>query len=598
LSTAGTLALDDIVYDVVHPYLWENQSLDGGVYDGVTLTPADKVDTYMTDIDAVIGTLGAANMWVGETYAAYRGSDAFEDRDASRQLQVWFLTDLLNKLFTRDVPWTVGWVTATYEEKREWNYEAMTDADYFDYVVPDVQEGFLATGINYLSDGNRGADHTTTKLGADFALFKSYGITFVDARLVWTSIEPSSGSYSDTVIANYARLLDYAENIGLRVGLTFWTQPPYESRNFALPSWVSDWDDLWTDAGTRTSWLDMVEYVLDELGDKPALYYVNICNEPYSSSGQRSQQETWMSLTADKIIANVPANVLVGSRFIAGWNPYESYFANSLMDKLDILGLTVYNDPGNDGYNTASRATWATIESSIDAAKAAGKQAWIIEFGKNTNEELQRVHYEGCLQDRFLPYEADAAFAWAWTHSGGSIGNWNICSGQGNPKSAFYELAKAAGPYTPPEPPEPPPPAEYTLTITKTDGGTTSPSITHTYTAGTVVGVGAYPEENYAFVRWLLNGSLHDTDIVTNVTMTQNYTLHAVFEAVPQTGEYKLIVLGSVGGSTSPVAGNYTYEDGTIVPVYATVLDGYTMEKWQVDGVDYAHCEGFLLGGQ
>jgi hypothetical protein len=106
-------------------------------------------------------------------------------------------------------------------------------------------------------------------------------------------------------------------------------------------------------------------------------------------------------------------------------------------------------------------------------------------------------------------------------------------------------------PDPPPEPPEPPPPIKYTLTVTHTTGGTVSDLQNYTVAAGTILGVGAYPDSGYAFVRWYLNGSAYLSSTPVYITMQANNSLHAVFEPIPQTGEYTLTVLGSVGGYTN-----------------------------------------------
>lgn len=70
----------------------------------------------------------------------------------------------------------------------------------------------------------------------------------------------------------------------------------------------------------------------------------------------------------------------------------------------------------------------------------------------------------------------------------------------------------------------------YTLTITTTTGGTTSPAPGyHVYSSGTDVLVTATPQENYEFDHWVLDGSNASSDNLISVTMDENHTLHAVF---------------------------------------------------------------------
>jgi len=69
----------------------------------------------------------------------------------------------------------------------------------------------------------------------------------------------------------------------------------------------------------------------------------------------------------------------------------------------------------------------------------------------------------------------------------------------------------------------------YTLTITTTIGGTTSPSPgTYTYLSSTVVSVTATPSSGYYFLRWELDGDTNTTNPIS-ITMDTDHALHAVF---------------------------------------------------------------------
>jgi hypothetical protein len=89
--------------------------------------------------------------------------------------------------------------------------------------------------------------------------------------------------------------------------------------------------------------------------------------------------------------------------------------------------------------------------------------------------------------------------------------------------------------------------AQYTLTITTTDGGTTNPVPgTYTYSSGTVVSVTATPSTDYFFDHWELDGVKRSSPTII-VTMDMNYSLKAVFA-------YKLPSSsgGGVGGGGHP----------------------------------------------
>ena len=73
----------------------------------------------------------------------------------------------------------------------------------------------------------------------------------------------------------------------------------------------------------------------------------------------------------------------------------------------------------------------------------------------------------------------------------------------------------------------------YTLTITTTTGGTTSPAPgDHVYSSGTNIPVTAAAQEGYQFDHWVLDGSNSGSDKLISVTMNKDHALHAVFEEV------------------------------------------------------------------
>ena len=296
----------------------------------------------------------------------------------------------------------------------------------------------VGVGVNYLSNGNRGDDHTTERLNQDFSYFQDHGIEYVDVRIAWTSIEPSQGEYRESMITNYERVIEVAHQYGIKVSVSFWTQPDYASRNNFLPTWVPSWYDLFQNTQYRQAWLNMVSYVSGRLSDAD---YFFACNEPYAPSDIRSDLTDFIVLTLDELPANTPKSV----RFIAGWTPFSDFFPNAdrIISRIDFLGMTIYNDPDNEAYETNSRTSWADFQATINEAKSNGMDVWVIEFGKNTDEESQRSYYEGCIQDRFLPYGVDVIMSWGWQSVGDSIENWNIANGVADPKAAFIELENA-----------------------------------------------------------------------------------------------------------------------------------------------------------
>jgi len=92
--------------------------------------------------------------------------------------------------------------------------------------------------------------------------------------------------------------------------------------------------------------------------------------------------------------------------------------------------------------------------------------------------------------------------------------------------------------------------AAYTLTITTTTGGTTSPSPgDHVYSSGTNVPVTAIPKGGYQFDHWELDSVGVGSANPYTVTMSDDHTLHAVFKQAPSPPP-------AVGGYARPITLN------------------------------------------
>ncbi len=130
------------------------------------------------------------------------------------------------------------------------------------------------------------------------------------------------------------------------------------------------------------------------------------------------------------------------------------------------------------------------------------------------------------------------------------------------------------------------PPAEYTLTIATTIGGTTLPAPgSYTHPEGTTLGVAAFPDAGYNFDHWILDGETYTTNPLP-ILMDKDHTLTAYFseEAPPPPETYKLTISSTIGGTTDPTPGIYTYDAGTSVTVTAIPENGYYFNHWELDG--------------
>jgi len=122
----------------------------------------------------------------------------------------------------------------------------------------------------------------------------------------------------------------------------------------------------------------------------------------------------------------------------------------------------------------------------------------------------------------------------------------------------------------------------YTLTMAVNPGvgGTTTPTGTSPYTAGTVVNIQAVAAAGYRFVNWTAPaGSFaNPNSAATTFTMpTQNVTVTANFVPV-----YSLTMAVAPGGSgtATDLTGASPYTAGTVVNIQAVATAGYTFTNW------------------
>ncbi|HUU05986.1 MAG TPA: SBBP repeat-containing protein [Patescibacteria group bacterium] len=131
----------------------------------------------------------------------------------------------------------------------------------------------------------------------------------------------------------------------------------------------------------------------------------------------------------------------------------------------------------------------------------------------------------------------------------------------------------------------------YSLTIATGAGGTTNPVPgTYTYVEGTSVSVQATASAGYRFSSW--SGDASGTTNPITITMTGNKTVTANFIR-----QYTLTIAAGAGGTTSPVPGAYTYDEGTSVSVQATASAGYRFGNWSGDASGSANPVTLVMNG-
>jgi preprotein translocase subunit YajC len=127
------------------------------------------------------------------------------------------------------------------------------------------------------------------------------------------------------------------------------------------------------------------------------------------------------------------------------------------------------------------------------------------------------------------------------------------------------------------------PPGKVALTTSSTAGGsiTTPGEGAFIYDWGTVVDLLAEAKEGYRFVNWTGNvGTVANVSAAsTAITMNGDYSTTANFMAV-----YDLTISSTTGGSvTTPGAGTFTYDGGTVVNLVAEAKESYRFVNWTGD---------------
>ena len=127
--------------------------------------------------------------------------------------------------------------------------------------------------------------------------------------------------------------------------------------------------------------------------------------------------------------------------------------------------------------------------------------------------------------------------------------------------------------------------AQYTLTITASDGGSVTDG--GTFDEGTEVTITATPNEGYEFVGWEGNDSSNSS---LTITLNSNQTVQPIFQII----QYKLSVSTTEGGTVSSEGG--TYDFGTEVTITATPNEGYLFVGWEpIDEIGNLYSQTIFL---
>ncbi len=147
---------------------------------------------------------------------------------------------------------------------------------------------------------------------------------------------------------------------------------------------------------------------------------------------------------------------------------------------------------------------------------------------------------------------------------------------------------------------------QATIDVITSVGGSTDPTGTTTYNDGTVVTLTATPGSGFTFVNWEIvtaSGGTTDTNNPTTLTVSGGvtYAVQAIFTPdqvipgltqVPASGLSTaaiIVVLPTIGGTTSPATGTYALQNAASTTLTATPASGFTFDHWVIGGSPLTH---------
>lgn len=314
--------------------------------------------------------------------------------------------------------------------------------------IPLASEPYSGTvsGLNYLSSGNRW-DETNSQLNSDFSRYASDGIKHTSVRLMWSVMEPSYyddySHLSSTSVNNVKRVLQAAEDNGIKVNIDFWTQHGY---TLGLPSWVQSYWDIEGDSTVRERYVRYMKAVVSSIKNYSAIESYTVMNEPWwgtASNGvyaDKAEFQATFPILYNAIKSEDPSR-LVTCRFTLSYTPGSGQFDSSVYDVFDVFALTEYLDPDNPS-DTRYNGRWSYWDKTISDLTARGKDLWVIEFGCSSDWDTQSeiaTRYLHSLQKFNATGIVKKAYSWAWQTRSASAELFNIYDGS-NPYPSYDQL--------------------------------------------------------------------------------------------------------------------------------------------------------------
>jgi hypothetical protein len=318
----------------------------------------------------------------------------------------------------------------------------------------------MAVGVNYLSTYHLYSPKYTTDaiLNRDFSQFKQDGISTISISLHWYRLEgntqgsyngtlPDGSVYGDIFLDNVKRVIETANQHGIKVLVTFHTLWGEDDSPWCTPDYVIDPVSgkniglaIVRSPEMRQAFIEMVTHTVTYLKGTPGIWAWAILNEPwywgrtptehdFTTSNGQTQKENFITLFQElsnivKTIDGRPTTIrfcnthaYIGSDgtprikniFVDDWGMDSRIF-----DSVDFVGLNAYMPDYPQLEDTWKNMTIANVLNSSEK----NKQVWITEFGyfKSSNQTDQANAFEAMLQF-YSTLPISGCLAWQWTDS-------------------------------------------------------------------------------------------------------------------------------------------------------------------------------------
>ena len=250
----------------------------------------------------------------------------------------------------------------------------------------------------------------------------------------WSSQAPAAAE-----VAKVKTIITTATSLGITI-------------NLDMHTWYTTWDSYFRDsasgyAANRAKYINYVKAAINAFDGYPVKAWM-VLNEPQDRHATASENNFILNIIT---AANGETDQPISVRFMGSGSPTTGDYSTAIDTACDFLCRNMYYIIGSGYYDR--RNYNATAENAmiavVTAADAAGKEAWITEFGKTkSNLEVQRSYVADALA-YWTGKGYERMFCWVSQPVGGSGENYNIFTGM-TPNPAFYELvsSETGGPET------------------------------------------------------------------------------------------------------------------------------------------------------